>query len=87
MRNYSFRTKNEGPREPRQHPLPREHEEEPQNAPREYQREVPEIETRVFSSKDGEWIITKVTITTIKHRNFYEAVLRDSEPQGPRRPR
>jgi hypothetical protein len=32
------------------------------------------VETSISTSKDGLWVITKTTVTTIKHINYYKAI-------------
>ena len=43
-------------------------------------KKMPVIETAVFKSKDGNFIVNKTTITDIKPVNYFQAVL-DSEPK------
>lgn len=43
-------------------------------------KKMPVIETAVFKSKDGNFIVNKTTITDIKPVNYFRAVL-DSEPK------
>ncbi len=43
-------------------------------------KQMPVIETAVFKSKDGKYIVNKTTITDIKPVNYFQAVL-DSEPK------
>lgn len=35
----------------------------------------PILESKVFKSKDGQWIVNKVTITDIKSINYLEKVM------------
>jgi NACalpha-BTF3-like transcription factor len=43
-------------------------------------KKMPVIETVVFKSKDGKYIVNKTTITDIKPVNYFQAVL-DNEPK------
>ena len=43
-------------------------------------KKMPVIETVVFKSKDGKYVVNKTTITDIKPVNYFQAVL-DSEPK------
>lgn len=42
-------------------------------------KKMPVIETAVFKSKDGKFIINKTTITDIKPVNYFQAVI-DNDP-------
>jgi len=44
---------------------------------------APKIEDSVSLSKDGKWIISKVTITSIKPVKYFEKVLGAHEPEMP----
>lgn len=39
---------------------------------------MPIIETNIFKSKDGQFIIHKTTITDIKSKKYYDAVMESS---------
>ena len=43
-------------------------------------KRMPVIETAVFKSKDGKYIVNKTTISDIKPVNYFQAVL-DNEPK------
>jgi len=43
-------------------------------------KKMPVIETVVFKSRDGKYVVNKTTITDIKPVNYFQAVL-DSEPK------
>jgi len=43
-------------------------------------RQMPRIESRLFRSKDGKFVVHKTTITDIKPASFYEKVLEDDAP-------
>lgn len=43
-------------------------------------KNMPVIESRVFKSKDGKFVVHKTVITSIKPSSYYEAVLQN-EPQ------
>ena len=43
-------------------------------------KKMPVIETAVYKSKDGKFIVNKTTITDIKPVNYFQAVL-DSKPK------
>ncbi len=43
-------------------------------------KQMPVIETAVFKSKDGKYIVNKTTITDIKPVEYFKAVV-DSEPK------
>jgi hypothetical protein len=43
---------------------------------------APKIEDSVSVSKDGKWIISRVTITSIKPRRYFEKVLGVDEPEA-----
>jgi hypothetical protein len=45
-------------------------------------KKMPAIETQVFKSKDGKFIVNKTTITDIKPVNYFHAVL-ENEPREP----
>ena len=43
-------------------------------------KRMPVIETAVFKSKDGKYIVNKTTITDIKPVNYFKAVI-DNDPK------
>lgn len=43
-------------------------------------KKMPVIETAVFKSKDGKYIVNKTTITDIKPVNYFQAVI-DNDPK------
>lgn len=47
---------------------------------------APKIEDSVSLSKDGRWIISKVTITSIKPARYFEKILGLGEPEGAQLP-
>lgn len=42
----------------------------------------PIVEHDVSFSKDGNWIIHKTIVTTIKHKNYYKAMLENQAKKG-----
>ena len=50
------------------------------NKKEEQLKKMPRIESKVFKSKDGKWIVQRTTITTIKPVKYFQKVLESEQP-------
>lgn len=45
--------------------------------------DMPLLDTRIYASKDGKYIINEVRIKTIKPINYYDAIIKNRDTEFP----